>query len=171
MLGRVKRISHNSVKINDVPWIQSRAHSESLCTGGICMRVFTARSWMHWHFLHCYASTAMPSSAHSSYCWLMWREYRTDRFYCYSLLEKNTNYTTQHTWASSFTDFHQVRKETLFHGEISFFCHKFARNSELCCRNSQTAVNEIRVQSEREGQYYYDCKLQYEWMERLHVLM
>lgn len=146
-------------------------HTVCPCTGGVCVRVFTARSWMHWHFLHCYASRAKPSSAHSSYCWLMWREYRKDHFYSYSLLEKNTNYTTQHTWASSFTDSHRVRKETLFHGEFSFFCHKVTRNSELCCTVGTARLPQMRLEVRvKEKDIIIMTVNQNEWMERLHVL-
>lgn len=42
-------------------------HTVCPCTGGVCVHVFAARSWMRWHFLHCYASRAKPSTAHSSY--------------------------------------------------------------------------------------------------------
>jgi len=88
--------------------------------------------------------------------------------FCCSLLEKTTQiYTTQHTWASSFTDSqHQVRKEMLFHGKFSF-CHKSVGNSGLCCgltrRNSQTPQMRLHLRAkERELYYYYDCKS--EWM-------
>jgi len=88
--------------------------------------------------------------------------------FCCSLLEKTTQiYTTQHTWASSFTDSqHQVRKEMLFHGKFSV-CHKSIGNSGLCCgltrRNSQTPQMRLHLRAkERELFYYYDCKS--EWM-------
>lgn len=94
----------------------------------------------------------------------MWRTH----FCCCSLLEKKTqNPTTQHTWASSFTDSqYQVRKEMLFHGKFSF-CHKSIGNSGLCCgltrRNSQTPQMRLHLRAkEREHYYYYDCKS--EWM-------
>lgn len=153
----------NSVKINDFLWWFGTKHTVCPCTGGVCVHVCTARSWMHWHFLHRHASRATPSSAHGSYCWLVWRTH----FCCFSLLEKTQNRTTQHTWASSFTDSqHQVRKEMLFHGEFSF-CNKSIGNSGLCCgltrRSSQTPQMRLDLRAkERKHYYYYDCKS--EWM-------
>lgn len=85
--------------------------------------------------------------------------------------KKNTNYTTQHTWASSFTDSHRVRKETLFHGQFSFFCHKVTRNSELCCTVGTARLPQMRLEFRvKEKDIIIMTVNQNEWMERLHVL-
>lgn len=126
--------------------IWSQAHSVSH-TGGVCV--------------HCKVMNALTFPVHTVHT-------VGTHFCCCSLLEKKTqNYTTQHTWASSFTDSqHQVRKEMLFHGKFSF-CHKSIGNSGLCCgltrRNSQTPQMRLHLRAkEREHYYYYDCKS--EWM-------
>ncbi len=49
----------NSVKINDLWWFGIK-HTVCPYTGGVCVHVCTARSWMHWHFLHRHASRAQP---------------------------------------------------------------------------------------------------------------